>query len=202
MLSLTLTTVMQIALTQAPQVAPETVLAFAQAESALQPLAIHDSQTRRSYAPSSIPEALALARSLLADGGSLNLGLMQINSRNLSRTGLTVETAFDPAESVRAGGFMLVEAYQRCEGRSDDCLKCMASVYNTGRTALHAPYIARVWAAADQIVPAIRQAMPPAAPAPSSPPPPHPCGPPPPAWDGYAVVAYELCQRRSKELIQ
>jgi type IV secretion system protein VirB1 len=99
-----ITVALQLALLHAPQVAPETVLAFAQAESRLNPLAIHDNETRRSYVPASTSDAVTLAHSLLADGGSIDLGLMQINSANLSRTGLTVASAFDPAESVRAGG--------------------------------------------------------------------------------------------------
>ncbi|UEM08121.1 transglycosylase SLT domain-containing protein (plasmid) [Skermanella rosea] len=195
---LPLTVAIQIALAHAPQVAPETVLAFAYAESALDPLAIHSNTERRSYAPATATEAAALARSLLAKGHSLDLGLMQINSANLIRTGLTVESAFDPAESVRAGGMILVEAYQRCDSQLDR-LRCMASRYNTGHPArgIRNGYAARVWNAADQVVPAIRQAAPPAPLPPSQPPPPNPCGPPPPSWDGWAVAAYQQCLRRA-----
>jgi type IV secretion system protein VirB1 len=197
MATLPITVALHLAMLHAPQVAPETVLTFAQAESRLNPLAIHDNETRRSYVPASASEAVTLAHSLLADGGSVDLGLMQINSANLSRTGLTVASAFDPAESVRAGGLILVEAYRRCDGQSDQ-LRCMASVYNTGHPArgIRNGYVERVWTAADQIVPAIRQAPPSTPPAP---PPPDPCGPPPPSWDGYAVAAYQLCQRRASQ---
>jgi hypothetical protein len=97
-------TALQLALLHAPQVAPETVIAFGQAESRLNPLAIHDNEIRRSYAPASASEAVTLAHLLLADGGTVDLGLMQINSANLSRTGLTAASAFDPAEPVRVGG--------------------------------------------------------------------------------------------------
>jgi type IV secretion system protein VirB1 len=129
---------------------------------------------------------------------------MQINSANFSRTGLDTETAFDPAQSVRAGGQILVDAYQWCQERqpSADSLRCMASVYNTGRPTAgeRNGYVGKVFAAADHLVPAIRQAVPEqpaAATAPAAPVIPHACGPPPPAWDGWAVSSYRLCVIRS-----
>src|SRR3954464_10236429 len=197
---LALAIVFQLATINALQVAPETVLTFAQAESGMNPLAIHDNDSRRSYAPNSISDAVPLAERLLSFGHSIDLGLLQISHRNLVRTGLTIETAFDPAESVRAGGLILVDAYQRCDG-APDRLRCMASIYNTGHPVrgIRNGYAARVWTAADQIVPAIKQAP---SPPPAAPTPPNPCGQPPPAWDGYAVAAYELCQRRSKEPVK
>lgn len=188
--SLPLSFIVSLALSNAPQVAPETLVAFAQAESRLSPLAIHDNATGRSYAPAAVSEAVRLATRLLADGSTVDLGLMQINSQNLSDTGLTVETAFYPAESIRAGDFILVEAYRLCDGQPKR-LRCMASRYNTGSSqrGIRNGYADRVWNAAEMIVPAIKQAPPPPSPPPNS------CGQPPPAWDGYAVAAYELCLR-------
>jgi type IV secretion system protein VirB1 len=199
MTSLSIALILQLAATHAPLVAPETVLAFAQAESGMNPLAIHDNDSRRSYAPNSISDAVTLAERLLSFGHSIDLGLLQISHRNLVRTGLTIENAFDPAESVRAGGLILVDAYQRCDG-APDRLRCMASIYNTGHPVrgIRNGYAARVWTAADQIVPAIKKF----GHSPSPPPPPNSCGQPPPSWDGYAVAAYELCQRRSKEPVK
>ena len=190
----------ELTLAQALQVAPETVLAFAHVESRFDPLAIHSNSERRSYVVGSVTEAVELTRSLLAEDHSLDLGLMQINDANLAKTGLTIEAAFDPAESVRAGGLILIDAYQRCDDQPDR-LRCMASIYNTGHPVwgIRNGYAARVWTAADQIVPTIKQAPSPPPAAPTSP---NPCGQPPPAWDGYAVAAYELCQRRSKEPVK
>jgi type IV secretion system protein VirB1 len=147
-----------------------------------------------------VTEAVELTRSLLAEDHSLDLGLMQINDANLAKTGLTIEAAFDPAESVRAGGLILIDAYQRCDGQPDR-MRCMDSIYNTGHPVggIRNDYAARVWIAANQIVPAIQQAS---SPPPAAPTPPDPCGQPPPSWDGYAVAAYELCQRRSKEAVK
>jgi type IV secretion system protein VirB1 len=185
-------------------VAPETVAAFAQAESRLNPFAIFDNTARRSYAPASAEEAIAIARSLLDLGHSIDAGLMQINSANFGRTSLDANTAFDPAQSVRAGAQILVDAYQWCQERQPTAkpLRCMASVYNTGRPIAgeRNGYVGKVFAAADHLVPAIRQALPEkptAATEPAAPIVPHACGPPPPAWDGWAVSSYRMCITRA-----
>ena len=200
MVNLPVVVILHLATTNAPLVAPETVLAFAQAESAMNPYAVHDNTTRRSHAPTTAGEAAVLARRLLDQGHSIDAGLMQINSTNFARTGLTAETAFDPAHSIRAGGEILVDAYRWCRSRqpSADPLRCMASVYNTGGATAGEKngYVGRVWAAADRIVPAIREAVPPQPSAPQQEPaalPANACGPPPPAWDGWAVTAYRTC---------
>lgn len=197
---LSLAVVLQLAVANAPQVAPETVAAFAQAESRLNPFAIFDNSARKSYAPASAEEAIAIAKSLLDRGHSIDAGLMQINSANFVRTGLDAVTAFDPAQSVRAGAQILADAYQWCQDRQPaaEPLRCMASVYNTGRATAgeRNGYVGKVFAAADHLVPAIRQALPekPAsAPEPAAPIVPHACGPPPPAWDGWAVSSYRIC---------
>src|SRR5690349_8970173 len=202
---LTLPVVLQLAVVHAPAVAPETVAAFAQAESRLDPPAVHDNTSGLRYMPRTLAEAVALARSLLAQEHSLDLGLMQINDANLRRTGLTVESAFDPGRSVGAGAQIMVAAYRRCQqGRGEpDALRCMASIYNTGReqAGLLNGYVARVWKAADVVVPAIPKAVDaassPTFPAPSSPPPLSPCGAPPPSWDGWAVADHQRCLSRA-----
>lgn len=48
-------------------------------------------------------EAAAKARVLLAQGRSIDLGLMQINSAQLANHGLTVEKVFDACRNVAAG---------------------------------------------------------------------------------------------------
>lgn len=48
-------------------------------------------------------EAATRAAALLAQGRSIDLGLMQINSGQLARHGLTLETAFDACRSMAAG---------------------------------------------------------------------------------------------------
>src|SRR3954470_7396840 len=97
----------QIAATCAPGVAPETLAALAGTESGFNPNAIHDNTANRSYFPPDQAEAIRTATPLLAAGHSVDLGIMQINSRNFTWVGLTVESAFDPCESIRAGATVL-----------------------------------------------------------------------------------------------
>src|SRR5690242_5527087 len=111
---LTLPVVLRLAAVHALAVAPETIAAFAQVESKYNPLAIHDNTSGMSHAPLTRANAIALTRSLMARGHSLDLGLMQINDADLARTGLTVESAFDAGRSIEAGGQILVAAWQRC----------------------------------------------------------------------------------------
>jgi type IV secretion system protein VirB1 len=161
---LTLPLFLQLAAAHAPSVAPETLAAFAQNESGLNPNAVHDNTTGLTTYPETAAAAMELATSLLAQGHSLDLGIMQINSANFVNTGLTVAAAFDPGLSLRAGAQILVAAYQQCRRGGQiapqAALRCAASVYNTGReqAGILNGYQARVWRAAAQIVPAIQTA--------------------------------------------
>jgi type IV secretion system protein VirB1 len=194
-------------MTQAPNIAPETIATFAQVESGLNPYALYDNTERKSYRPTSALEAAALAKSLLEKGHSIDTGLMQINSANFRWVGLNHVTAFDPERSVKAGAMVLEEAYRRCtaQGLSADPLRCMASIYNTGshRRGETNGYVGKIYKAAEVLVPAIREAIqgkaaPPTAPAQSQAAPPHGCGPPPPRWDGWAVTDHQRCIKNSQ----
>ena len=161
-MSLALSLFMQLAAAAAPSVAPETLAAFAQAESRLEPFAIGDNDTGQSYRPATAAGAVALATSLLSQRHSLDLGIMQVNSANLARVGLTVATAFDPGQSIRAGAVILADAYDRCRRNgtieAQVALRCAASVYNTGKeqAGIVNGYQPRVWRVAAQLVPAIQ----------------------------------------------
>jgi type IV secretion system protein VirB1 len=156
----------QLGATHAPTVNPVTLLAFAWHESRLRPFAIHDNTTGQSVFPASAGEAVGLARMCLVQGHSLDLGLMQVNSANLGRTGLTVTTAFDAGNSMRAGALILTAAYRQCLHGNDSpngteqqaALRCAASIYNTGReqAGILNGYQTDVWRAAAQLVPAIQ----------------------------------------------
>ncbi|MGI4809732.1 MAG: lytic transglycosylase domain-containing protein [Janthinobacterium lividum] len=217
-MSLALPLFLQLAASVAPSIAPETLAAFAQAESKLEPFAIGDNDTGQSYQPATAAAAVALATSLLSQRHSLDLGIMQVNSANLARVGLTVATAFDPGQSIRAGAVILADAYQRCRrnGTVEEqaALRCAASVYNTGReqAGIANGYQPRVWRVAAQLVPAIQIAagavVPPSpgiasddvvAPQPRTPPRPMPAivfedalHPSPPAQDEEGVLSDAL----------
>lgn len=138
----------------APGVAPSTLVAVARAESALDPFAIgvNGPKARRPSARSAA-EAVATARTLLQAGHDLDLGLVQINVRNLPRLGLTLEAAFDPCRNLAAGARVLREGYARGAARhgpGQAALRVALSYYNTGRAerGFANGYVARVTAQA------------------------------------------------------
>lgn len=99
-----------------------TLAAVAAVESGHDPFAVHDNPPyERSYHPASQADAVALAERLIQAGHHPDLGLMQINSRNLGWLGLSVAQAFDPAVSREAGCRILQAALRRA-----------LSAYNTG----------------------------------------------------------------------
>ena len=112
----------------APMVAPATMAALIQVESAASPYAIHDGATGRSLFPQTREEAIATARLLLAEGHRIDAGLTQINSENWARLDLSVETVFDPCTNLHAGERLLLDAYNREPHTVDAAL----SRYNTG----------------------------------------------------------------------
>lgn len=136
----------------APAVAPVTMAAIVQQESAGNPLALHDNTTGRSYQPQSAPQAAALLRGLIAQGHSVDIGLAQINSANLPSLGLDPAAALDPCENLRAAQKILLGAWQR-----SGSLPSALSAYNTGTSAgsCGAAYAADVYARASVVVPAI-----------------------------------------------
>lgn len=93
--------------TCAPDVAAKDLAAVAQTESRLDPLAVHDNTTKQSHSPADKDAAVELARQLLRAGHSVDLGLMQINDKNLGWVGLTLEASFEPCDSIRAGAQVL-----------------------------------------------------------------------------------------------
>ena len=164
--SLPLPAAVQLARAHAPMVNAGTLLAFAWHESRLRPFAVHDNITGQSFFPASAAEAVSLARTRVALGHGLDLGIMQVSSVNLARAGLTLTTAFDAGESMRAGAMILTADYRHClrgnisptGAEEQAALRCTASLYNTGReqAGILSGYQASVWRAAAQVVPAIQ----------------------------------------------
>lgn len=136
----------------APAIAPVTLAAVVQQESGGNPLALHDNTTGRSYRPASHADAAQLARDLVAQGHSVDIGLAQINSRNLSNLGMTVDQVLQPCANLRAAQAVLLEGWQR----SGD-LRATLSAYNTGRLSspVGAKYGVSVYGKAGVTVPAI-----------------------------------------------
>ncbi|MCB8878112.1 transglycosylase SLT domain-containing protein [Acidisoma silvae] len=71
----------------------------------------------------------------MARGYSVDLGLMQVNSRNLPSLGVTVGQMFDPCTNIQVGAAILVADFLSASAnRSNpqEALKAALSVYNTG----------------------------------------------------------------------
>jgi type IV secretion system protein VirB1 len=110
--------------------------ALVRTESEFRPLAIGiNGGAKLTRQPVDKAEAVATAKWLLAKGYNIDLGLGQVNSNNLAKTGLTEEDAFDPCKNLAASATILHGNYQaaRRKGLSEqDALYAALSAYNTG----------------------------------------------------------------------
>ena len=193
-MNLSLPVILMLAQHCAPGVAPETLIAVAHVESRFDPLTIDVNGERpRALHPSSTVEAVRQARTLIASGASLDLGLGQINSRNLGPLGLSLQDAFDPCRNLAAAAKVLASNYATAARGQDAqaALRVALSLYNTGDAArgFRNGYVQKVSAAAQYVVPAIKAAD--LDPAPSSVQPSQTvlltdATPKPPAWDVFA----------------
>lgn len=179
----------------APSIAPATLLAVVKAESGFDPLAIGVNGPGGGPVRSRRPEeAVRRAKALIATGRSVDLGLGQINSRNLGWLGLTVEAAFDPCRNLAAAARVLEDGWRRAGSAAPQArLRTALSFYNTGHPTRGARngYVARVVRAAAQVVPALEPV--PGAPAttveaprPAAEPPLADPPAPPATWDVFA----------------
>ena len=118
----------------APNVAPQTVVAIVQTESRGDPLTLNVNGARQPAQQLNVADAAATARRYVAAGYSVDLGLGQINSRNMRKLGLTWETVFDPCTNIAALGQILSENYRAvADGRHPQtALRLALSMYNTG----------------------------------------------------------------------
>lgn len=133
-----------------PAVAPTTLAAVVRAESGLDPFAIGvNAPARMQLSAASAAEAAATARRMLAAGDDVDLGLAQINGRNLPRLGLSVEAAFDPCRNLAAAARLLRSGYALARPAvvgAQAALRIALSYYNTGRPdrGFANGYVARV----------------------------------------------------------
>ena len=96
----------------------DTVRAIISVESSGNPLAIGVNGPLRLRAARDPADAAQLARYAISMGYSVDMGLMQVNSRNLAKLGLTPETVFDPCNNIRAGTTILSDNYIRARPSS------------------------------------------------------------------------------------
>jgi type IV secretion system protein VirB1 len=119
-----------------PSVEPTTLRAIIRVESGGRPYAIYVNGAASQPMPSpSASEATATAESWIARGYSVDLGLMQVNNRNLQELGYSVAQMFDPCTNVRAGATILTADYLSALPTRPDpqtALRAALSAYNTG----------------------------------------------------------------------
>jgi type IV secretion system protein VirB1 len=160
----------------APNIAPTTLIDVIRVESGGDPLQLNVNglhvQPPRAR---NVSEATRTAERFVALGYSVDLGLMQVNSRNLAVLGLTVPQVFDPCTNVHAGAAILAGDYAEAShrlGPGQPALLAALSAYNTGdfRRGFANGYVARYGPA---IVPALSGAR---ADTPQAPPNPYSAG--------------------------
>lgn len=113
----------------APAVDPVTMAAVVKQESGGQPWVINNNSTKKSTVFDSKAAAVAAALEAVRLGQSVDLGLAQINSKNLAGLGLSVDQVFDPCTNLAAGARILTAGYEK-----SGSLLGAFSTYNTGRS--------------------------------------------------------------------
>ncbi len=128
----------------APDVHPVTMGALVQHESGGNPYAILDNgnwrlprkeRVLRSYRLKTEAEAVDLANKLIAAGHVIDMGLTQINNRNLKKLGITVEQVFNPCINLQASQAIISNNYMlamKRYGPGNQALYAALSAYNTG----------------------------------------------------------------------
>jgi type IV secretion system protein VirB1 len=133
----------------AADVPVSTLEAIAGTESALYPYALsinrpHQLAHRQGWnrgtitlerQPASLEEAIAWTHWLFAQGITVSIGLLQVNSEHAALLHLTPEQLFDPCTNLRAGAALLSATYTataRSQGEGLAALDSALSYYNTG----------------------------------------------------------------------
>ncbi len=145
-----------IALTCAPQVNAQTLSAIVKTESNYNELAINiNGKEKLARQPENEAEAVSTARWLIQNGYSVDMGLSQINSKNLPGLGMTVDEVFDPCKNLAAAAQILQSNYVIARQTNDDKTATLQSLsaYNTGsfKKGFENGYVQKVISAVDPI---------------------------------------------------
>ena len=120
----------------APNVAPQTLAAIVRVESGGNPWRIGiNGDYVLPRQPVNQAEAISKANRLINMGYNIDMGLMQVNIKNLNALKLSVEQVFDPCTNIKAGAQILQDFYQKSVnemGQGQQSLRRAISAYNTG----------------------------------------------------------------------
>lgn len=120
----------------APWVAPQTMAAIVKTESQFKPFAINiNGGAKLERQPATKEEATVTAKWLISNNYNIDLGLGQVNSKNLTKTNLSVDDAFDPCKNLAAAATILQWNYESASKSfpsEQAALHAAISAYNTG----------------------------------------------------------------------
>lgn len=138
-----------------PQVAPVTMAAIIQGESGGNPFAINDNTSGLHYFPETRSQAVAIARTLIAAGHKIDMGLGQVDSENLGWLHMGIRQTFNACDNLNAAQRILVEAYHQAGANGAQSLPGAFEAYNSGRTWGDQRYAQVVFRNAGVEIPAI-----------------------------------------------
>ncbi|WP_332060097.1 lytic transglycosylase domain-containing protein [Bartonella sp. CB74] len=125
---MTILNFMALAAACAPTVHPTTLSVVIENESQGHIYAIGiNGNHKLSHQPSTFEEAVIIAKQLKQDGHNFDVGLGQINVRNLEWFNMSLSDLFDPCKNLKAVQMILTHCYERA-----------VSKYDSGQTALQA----------------------------------------------------------------
>jgi type IV secretion system protein VirB1 len=104
-------------------------------ESSFNPYAIGVVSGRLQRQPRNKAEAIATAQALQAQGWNFSMGCRQVNVKNLSLYGLTLETVFDAKKNSAAGTAIYNECLERASrkfGKGEAVTRAALSCYYSG----------------------------------------------------------------------
>ncbi|MGE6473248.1 lytic transglycosylase domain-containing protein [Serratia proteamaculans] len=114
-MALAASVVMSLALQCAPSIHPQTMTTISKTESGFNPWAIGVVDRVLPKQPQSLEEALAVVKTLVAEGANFSVGLGQINRYNFDIT--KPELAFDPCNNLRMAASILESCYERYDAK-------------------------------------------------------------------------------------
>lgn len=118
-----------------PTVAPTTMLSLVKTESRANSIAIGLNGARLQYQPKSESQAIAWIRYLDKNNYNFDVGLGQVNIRNIKKYKLTPEQLLNPCLNLKISGEILTKNYIQAMKTTKDPqigLRKALSMYNTG----------------------------------------------------------------------
>ena len=122
--------ILALALQCAPSVAPSTMATLVESESSGNPYAIGVVGMQLVSQPKTLDEAITVAKSLLARGENISVGLGQLNKINFAGLGLTLEKAFEPCANLAGSAKILGTCYARYADQMGEGQKALAAGFS------------------------------------------------------------------------